>query len=517
MTRSPRILVVEDDEASRQRIRRAFEAAGAGAPRLDFVSTGQVMRSAAPPGGFDAALINLAPDPAAALRAARRLREAMPDAALAALAPSVGFMAPVETLELGLWPLVIMDEDGARSLPYAVLSLAAAGKDGFDSGRLGDLRRRNIELRDITDSLARQSVNLIRLRNELAAEKSKMETVIRGMTDGMIFFNTGGKPEIINPVAAELFPDLGGAGGAGLEEFLASLEKNAPRGGPGAEDGVETFEARIGARTYMARMTPVAGPDGEDAGALILFTDITRDKEYQRLKDEFTSMISHELRTPLTSIRAAVDNLTRGSLGSVTESQRKFMDIIGRNVDRQERLIDDLLNLARLEAGQMELALERTSLPPAAAFCVDQFSLAFKDKGVALSLEAEEGLPKVDIDPGLMAQAMDNLLSNALKFTEKGGRTTVRLGRGTQDGAPAVVVEVEDTGEGIPPAFMERIFDKYTQADSSIRRRHAGTGLGLAICREIMRAHNGSITVESEPGKGSRFRLTLPVPADTGV
>lgn len=503
---------MEDDEASRQRIRRAFEAARAGSSRLDFISAGQAAGLSSPPEGFDAALIDLSPDPAVSLRAARRLRSFIPGAGMAALAPSSGFMAPVEALDLGLWPLVTLDDEGLRSLPYIAASLSAGEEAGREAKRLGDLRKRNIELRDITDSLARQSVNLIRLRNELDAEKSKMETVIRGMTDGMIFFNTEGRPEVINPVAARLFPGLGGQDGTGLEDFLASLEKNAPRDRPGNDEGVETFEARVGTKTYMARMTPVAGPDGEVAGVLILFTDITRDKEYQRLKDEFTSMISHELRTPLTSIRAAVDNLARGNLGSVTESQRKFMDIIGRNVDRQERLVNDLLNLARLEAGQMELSLERASLLPTAAFCVDQFSLAFKDKGVGLSLEAEDGLPKVDIDPGLMAQAMDNLLSNALKFTEKGDRTLVKLGRGMEKGAPAVVVDVEDTGKGIPSEFMDRMFDKYTQADSSIRRRHAGTGLGLAICKEIMRAHNGSITVESEPGQGSRFRLTLPVP-----
>ena len=506
-----KVLIVEDGKARRREIEESFGAAGGESFEVEFISTARAGRLTESSLKRHAVMIDLEPDPDAAIVAAWRIRSIKPYLGIAVLAPSEDFRAPVEMIDLALGPLVVLDGDGISSLPSLALTMAEEACGDAGGASRGSLRKRHQELRDITNSLARQSVHLIQLRNDLASEKNKMETIINSMTDGMIYFNVDGAMEVANPVAARLFPGVLDKDSPSLRDFSEVLGIDRIAEYTGAGKACEAFEAEIGSETYRVRLACVTDSGGENAGMLMLLTDITQDKKYEKLKSEFTSMISHELRTPLTSIRAAVDNLVRGNLGTVNDSQRKFLGLIARNVDRQQELIDNLLDLARLENNKMELRLEMTNPAPAVIFCVDQFSLAYKDKGVKLDLKMEENLPEVTMDQGLISQAMNNLLSNALKFTDAGGEVSVRIGVESLDGKPFVSIAVEDTGIGIPQEHKVRIFDKYTQADSSIRRRYAGTGLGLAICKEIAKAHKGRIDVESEPGKGSRFILRIPV------
>ncbi|MBF0634925.1 MAG: hypothetical protein HQK85_09725 [Nitrospinae bacterium] len=451
------------------------------------------------------AMVDFSDDPKKAAHAAWRVRSMNGKAGIAVIAPSPEFMVPADVLELGLGPLVVWDEEGLDSLP----SIAEAMMEGDGAPQAGMaaqslLKLRNQELRDITDGLARQSVHLIRLRNELAEEKGKIETVINGMTDGMVYFDNEGEMEIANPVARALFPSLKLDSAPTAGDFLALLRKNMRPDEKTRGDSI--FETGIDDRVYRVRQSQVYDAERKAAGLLILLTDITRDKEYEQLKNDFTSMISHELRTPLTSIGAAVDNFLGGALGEVNEKQFKFLEIIKRNVERQRVLVDDLLDLAKLEAGQMELSIEKTDVVSLVGLCVEQFSLAFRDRKINLEFNGETVCAAMWVDQSLVTQVVNNLLSNALKFTEEGGVVSVSV----NPSPGGSVIEVKDTGIGIPSGQAGRIFDKYTQIDSSTRRRYAGTGLGLAIVREIVTAHNGSVTVESEPGKGSVFRVFLP-------
>lgn len=454
---------------------------------------------------FDVAMVDFSGDPQEAVHAAWRVRSMNGKAGIAIIVPSPEFMIPAEALELGLGPLVVWDDDALASLPSIAEAMAQSEEPpqaGMTAHSL--LKLRNQELRDITDGLARQSVHLIRLRNELAAEKGKMETVINGMTDGMVYFDNEGLLEIANPVARALFPSLKPDDAPMSEDFLGLLRKNIRPDEKGRDGSM--FETDIDGKVYRVRPSQVCDAEGNAAGLLILLTDITRDKEYEQLKNDFTSMISHELRTPLTSIGAAVDNFLSGALGDVNEKQFKFLEIIKRNVERQRALVDDLLDLAKFEAGQMELAREKTDLASLVGLCVEQFSLAFRDRKINLEFDGGPSSGEVWVDQGLLTQALNNLLSNALKFTEEGGCVVVSINHTPE----WRVIAVKDTGVGVPSDQAARIFEKYTQIDSSTRRRYAGTGLGLAIVREIVTAHKGSVTVESEPGKGSVFRLFLP-------
>lgn len=486
-----------------------FGRAGLGKFELVFRPLSGVAVTSGGGPSFDVAMVDFSSDPKGASHAAWRLRSMNGEVGIAVIAPSPEFMIPVDVVELGLGPLVVWDEEGLASLPS--VAAAMVGGDGPPQAGLAAqslLKLRNQELRDITDGLARQSVHLIRLRNELAAEKGKIETVINGMTDGMVYFDNEGRMEIANPVARALFPSLKLDGAPTSDDFFGLLKKNVRTDEKSRDDSI--FETSIGDKVYRVRSSQVYDAEGKAAGLLILLTDITRDKEYERLKNDFTSMIFHELRTPLTSIGAAVDNFLGGALGDVNEKQLKFLQIIKRNVERQRALVDDLLDLAKLEAGQMDLVREKTNLASLVELCVEQFSLAFHDRKISLEFTGGGDTGEMWVDQGLITQVVSNLLSNALKFTGDGGCVAVSVNH-----APGgVVIEVKDTGIGIPSEQVERIFNKYTQIDSSTRRRYPGTGLGLAIVREIVNAHKGSVTVESEPGKGSAFKVFLPSKGD---
>lgn len=458
---------------------------------------------------YDTALIDFHPNAETALSAAMRLRSANPEINMVAMTKSVGLLSPIEILELGLGPPVVLDDEGLASLPSIAIDLAEGMSD--EKSTKSALKARNLELRDITDGLARQSVHLIRLRNELAAEKNKIETIINGMTDGVIFFDLDGFMEMINPVADKLIPQLKQKEPGAFETFMTEIKANSNKRGGAKTTGQNVFEIKINDQNFLVRQTKVADLKSKTIGYLVLLTNITQEKEYEQLKNDFGNMISHELRTPLTSIKAAVDNFLRGTLGEVTEQQIKFLNIIARNVERQGELIDNLLDLAKLEADQMEVVMETTNLAGITAMSAEQFSLAFKDKNIKLINTAKPGGIIVNADHRLMVQAINNLLLNALKFTNEGGEVKITTSEKTVDGTLCACVEVEDTGIGIPNDRLDKIFDKYTQVDSSSSRRYGGTGLGLAICKQIARAHNGEITVESEEGKGSHFSLYIPM------
>jgi len=507
---TPEILVVENNFDRRMIINTAFERSGGPALKIDYLSCAEASRLCYDYHSYTLAIVDFGPDPQAAAEVARLIKSVSPGIALVILTPSDDFQVPAELAGMGPEGVAVSDGAGVASLPGMVLDLVEeALARAREKTETDDLKRRNRDLREITSALARQSVHLLHLRNELASEKIKLETVINGMGDGMVFFGVDGAVELINPVAAKLLSTACGGQKLTREKFIEGLESKPQK--PGGAGAYTSYEARLGARTFLVRMAEVAGPEAAAAGSLALITDITREKEYERLKDDFTSMISHELRTPLTSIQAATHNLLRGNLGGVNSDQRRFIEVIARNVERQQALIDDLLDLSKLETGQMKLKIVRADLSLVILQAVEQYSLAFRDKQIEVVTDIDQATGPAAADPHLMAQVISNLLSNALKFTDHGGKVTVGYGPRTRNGGRYCGVTVEDSGIGIDADQIDRVFDKYFQADSSLRRRYPGTGLGLAICREIINAHKGFIWAESAPGEGSRFHALIPM------
>jgi signal transduction histidine kinase len=226
-------------------------------------------------------------------------------------------------------------------------------------------------------------------------------------------------------------------------------------------------------------------------------------READRLKDEFVALISHELRTPLTSIVGYVELMQDES--DLTHDQASYLEVVNRNADRLLRLVNDLLFVARLEAGQLDLHLTRLDLAEIVRQSVAEAGPRATAKGVELSCRAEP-VPAVAADKGRMFQLLDNLVSNAVKFTPEGG--AVHVGVAQVNGV--VRLEVTDTGIGIAPEEQRRLFERFFRASSAVDQQIPGTGLGLYIARRIVEAHGGAMEVESAPGEGATFRIDLP-------
>ena len=229
-------------------------------------------------------------------------------------------------------------------------------------------------------------------------------------------------------------------------------------------------------------------------------------KEMDRLKSQFFSNITHELRTPLTMILSPIESMIEGEMGEFSGSQRKYLVPIRRNALKLLKLINDLLDLARIEERFMRIRVERTDLTELLSEIVEHAKPLAARKHIDLELQLRSVGDDLYVDAEKMERAIINLISNALKFTEEQGRVTLMLEAFDEE----VRIGVLDTGVGIPRALLERIFERFSQADGSITRRFGGTGIGLALARELVELHGGRLTVDSAEGQGSLFSIHLP-------
>ena|SRR5882724_434975 len=265
---------------------------------------------------------------------------------------------------------------------------------------------------------------------------------------------------------------------------------------------VETYgQAR---RVFDLRVVPLRAADGRGAGgALGVFFDVTRLERLENVRQEFLSNVSHELRTPLTSIIALAETLEAGAIDD-RKHNRRFLSIMQKNAARMHHLIDDILELSAIEAGNVKLQPETVTLWPLVEDVIGSLSAAAAARKIAVhnhvTAEAE-----VLVDPHRLIQMLTNLIDNAIKFNRDGGSVSVNYRADTCD-----QIQVEDTGEGIPSHHLDRLFERFYRVDRARSRELGGTGLGLAIVKHLARAHGGEITVESRFGGGTRFTIELP-------
>jgi signal transduction histidine kinase len=231
-------------------------------------------------------------------------------------------------------------------------------------------------------------------------------------------------------------------------------------------------------------------------------------RELDRMKDQFVSSVSHELRTPLTSMVGYLELVLDEEAGELTEDQRRFLEVVNRNCDRLNRLVDDILFVARVDAGRLSLKREWVDVEAVADEAVESAGAAAQRSGIAVELVTEGDSQPMWLDPTRLAQLLDNLLSNAIKFTPDGGAVTVTVAGRGGDG---VHLEVADTGVGIPEAEQARLFERFFRASTAAVAR--GTGLGLSIVKSIAEAHGGTVAVRSAPGVGTTFLVDLPAQA----
>ena len=276
-------------------------------------------------------------------------------------------------------------------------------------------------------------------------------------------------------------------------------------------DTEQSFTQNIEQRAPQRRViqlfsTPVRTKTAEHLGRLYVFRDVTKEREVDRMKSEFVSMVSHELRTPLTSIKGYVDLLQTGEVGELANEQREFLDIVKTNTDRLVELINELLDISRIEAGGVELKRAALDLPRLVQQVADAMLPQLRAKQHRLTLDLASDLPAVWGDRDRVIQILTNFVSNAHKYTPAGGSITISA-RAAGD---HVRVDICDTGIGLSHEDQQQLFSKFFRAQNRATQEVVGTGLGLAITRSLIEMHGGEVWVESEPGKGSTFSFTLP-------
>jgi two-component system, NtrC family, sensor histidine kinase KinB len=349
---------------------------------------------------------------------------------------------------------------------------------------------------------------------QIIAEKNKGDAILASIEDGLVVLDTRFSVTGINPAARRIL-------GLGLTEpSTLSCEDIFPDGGvcglirqtvetgrpPSVSDEQRIITLSWGehSRHYLVSITAIRGRNRDLSGIVLLLKDVTRLKEVERLKSEFVMAASHELRTPLTSISMSVDLLLERTARDLGEKDRMLLQAAHEEAHRMKALVDDLLDLSKIEAGRIDLEFE--SVPIATLF--DHAQAVFKGQAmmqeVDLSVQLDEDMPRIRADANKITWVLTNLIANALRYAGKGGHIELAARKvGSQ-----IHLSVRDDGPGIPVEYQSKIFQKFVQVKG---RAAGGSGLGLAICKEIVRAHGGSIWVESVPGQGSTFIFTLPV------
>ena len=376
---------------------------------------------------------------------------------------------------------------------------------------LGDLRRTNQELDrrveertlDLAEALAREH-----------AESNKNQAILTGIADGVVVFDNAGKATLANPAIGHLLdrpPEtiigsdiealLGRDVAAADKEMVVNLlaEQDLHRSG---------VKFPWGTKTLSVSFAPVGDPTGGVTGTVAVFRDFTWEAEVDRMKSDFVSIVSHELRTPLTSIKGYLDLISIGAAGPVTKQQKSFLAIARDNAERLSELVTDLLDISRIESGKTDLSVQVVSMREIVEEVATVLRKEFQDRGLSLTLDLPADLPEILGDPNRISQILTNLLSNAYKYTAQGG-ATVRARRMPD----AIQVDVADTGIGISVEDQGKLFTRFFRVDDPAVRQQPGTGLGLHITKSLVEMHNGQIWLQSQPGTGSTFSFTLPLPA----
>jgi two-component system, OmpR family, phosphate regulon sensor histidine kinase PhoR len=285
------------------------------------------------------------------------------------------------------------------------------------------------------------------------------------------------------------------------------------------EEVVRELADPVLGRHVVARALPVPAADpGEPGDVAIVLRDESRLRRLETVRRDFVANVSHELRTPIAAIQLLVETLQDGALDDI-EVAAEFVGKIGLEVGHMAQIVSELLELSAIESGRRPLKREPVTVASLVE-AADRLRPLADERHIELWFEVEDALPAVPGDVASLAQVVRNLVHNAIKFTPPGGRITVSAHElDTDEGPRLVELRVADTGCGIPADEVARIFERFYKADKSRQRDGEGTGLGLAIARHTIELHGGSIRVESEPGEGSTFLVTLPVypPAPPGA
>jgi len=413
----------------------------------------------------------------------------------------------------------------ALRMIHAVLhpiSTLSAQAEEIGAGHLDqhiDIHRTD-EIGTLADSFNRMTDKLREARHlleqQLHIAQRMSDAALTSLYDPVIVTDSQGRVVHLNRSAEGLFGEVGALVGVPVAdavrrpEIVQEIEDALhpeQRVRPDSERSPMLVQTDGAVHAYYPRATPMLDDDGTLLGAVAVLEDVTYLTELDRLKTEFISVASHELRTPVQSLLLSAQLLDRGAVGDLTPDQKDIVTAQLEDLDRLDRLMRDLLDMTRLESGITPPRFD--SVPPAEIVqsALNAVSAQAEAKGLALTSEIARDIPDVRADRSQIIRVLVNLLTNAVRHTSEGGKITVRLRR---DNASAMF-EVADTGTGIPKEYLPRIFERFVQVPGATG---GGAGMGLSIAKSIVKTHGGTISADSELGKGSTFRFTIPLAQD---
>jgi two-component system phosphate regulon sensor histidine kinase PhoR len=342
-------------------------------------------------------------------------------------------------------------------------------------------------------------------------QRSEQQAVLTSMVEGVLALDNDERIIHLNRAASDLFhvnPEV--VEGRRIQEVLrkADLQRFVERtlASRSPVEGEVVLPGTEGDRFLQAHGTVLQDGEGKGIGVLIVLNDVTRLHRLENIRRDFVANVSHELKTPITGIKGSVETLMDGAVDRPEDAAR-FLKIIAKQADRLNAIIDDLLDLSRIEQGEADKDMELISSPirPVLQAAVHACEIKAHEKSIELVLTCSPDIT-ADINPPLLEQAVVNLVDNAIKYSDPGGTVWIE---GTSDGRQTRIL-VRDLGCGIDREHLPRLFERFYRVDKARSRRAGGTGLGLSIVKHIVHAHHGRVTVDSVPGQGSTFRIILP-------
>ena len=335
------------------------------------------------------------------------------------------------------------------------------------------------------------------------------------MGEGMLAVGPDGKILMANTTAEEILGITKNDIGRPIkevvkDEHLLTLMKNMSPDKEGIlKKDIELYSKSEDTKKILSTSSAVIeDANGNTMGMVTILNDITKQREIEKLKQDFLTGVSHDLRTPLVAMGKSVSMLLGKNSGEVSKIQGEFLSIIDRNLKRLTILINDLLDLSKLEAGRMKINPLPSSIEKTIDESIQSLKIWARTKSINLQKKIPAGIREIYFDPNRIIQVLNNLLSNAIKFTPNGGEIAVEVEMDKEKSE--LIVTVQDSGVGIPPEDLDKVFEKFYQVEDSASSGTGGTGIGLAIVKQIVELHGGKVWVESQKGKGTRFSFTLP-------
>jgi signal transduction histidine kinase len=380
--------------------------------------------------------------------------------------------------------------------------------------RTQDLKQRTEELRESRIALMNVLEDVENARRLAEEEKNKTMAVITNFSDGLFLFDSKNKLSLINSQAKKYFnikleDDLIGKKVSELAKKSALKPVVEIIKGPKNSKIKKVYREGLNLKrdVFFEISTIPLKRENEDLGTLVILHDVSREKVVEKLKTEFVSLAAHQLRTPLSAIKWTLKMLLDGDLGKVNPDQKEYIEKTYKSNERMITLINDLLNVTRIEEGRYLYKQTLSEAQPLVEFVISSLREKAKNQKIKLRLKKpKEKLPKIKVDVEKMRMAIYNIINNAISYTLSGGQVDVSISKENN----LMEVKVSDSGIGIPEEQQKRVFSKFFRADNAVKEDTTGTGLGLYITKNIIEAHGGSIWFESEKGKGTTFYINIP-------